>query len=120
MPSYTYKCGKCGNRQTVVRSMTEPARIVLCEKDGETMTRDLQSDFGKQQHGDIWPLVSYAAGVHPDQVPEMMAVDKANGVPTQYSDEGDPTFTSRSHRRKYCRVHGIHDRNAGYGDPVPD
>lgn len=66
-----------------------------------------------------WPMTSYAAGVHPDQVPEMMKIDAENGVPTQYNSDGDPEFTSKSHRNMYCRVHKMHDRDAGYSDPVP-
>ena len=99
--------------------MSESDLPVLCDIDGFVMTRDFKADFGKQRIADIWPQVSYAAGVHPDDVPKEMAFDKAHGVSTEYSD-GDPVWTSRSHRKKYCEAHRIFDRNAGYGDPVPE
>ena len=119
MPSYTFKCPACGRRQTVIRSMKDSELPVLCEKDSFVMNRDYQADFGKQRFGDIWPYASYAAGVSPSEVPEMQKVDRANGVPTEYTPDGDPVFRGKSHRKKYCEVHNLYDRNAGYGDAAP-
>ena len=119
MPQYSYKCPACGNKQTVIRSMKDSQKVVLCDEDSFVMQRDYQSDFGKQRFGDIWPYASYAAGVSPDQIPEMQKVDRENGVPTEYTSDGDPIFRSRRHRKKYCQVHNLYDRNAGYGDPAP-
>jgi hypothetical protein len=64
-------------------------------------------------------MASYAAGVEPEEVPEMMEFDRQHGVQTEYNEEGDPVFTSAAHRKRYCEAHGIFDRNAGYSDPVP-
>lgn len=66
-----------------------------------------------------WPMTSYAAGGHPDDIPEMQRIDKEHGVPTEYTNDGDPIFTSRKHRKEYCEAHKLFDRNAGYSDPVP-
>ena len=118
MPVYSFKCS-CRHKQTVVRPMSESNLPVLCEIDGFVMRRDFQADFGKQRIADTWPLISTAAGVSPDEVPEMMEFDKAHGVPTQYTPDGDPIFTSKGHRKKYCSAHGLYDRSAGYGDPAP-
>lgn len=63
-----------------------------------------------------WPMTSVAAGVHPDEVPEMMKKDAAAGCKTEYTPDGDPIFRSRGHRRDYLKVHGMHDRDGGYGD----
>lgn len=115
MPLYTFKCS-CGHKQTVVRPMSESDLPVLCEIDGFTMQRDFKADFGKQHHADIWPMASYAAGVSPEEVPAMMKIDEAAGVKTRYTPDGDPVFESRGHRKKYLKVHGLHDRNGGYGD----
>jgi len=92
---------------------------VKCNQCHSIMQRDFQTDFGGPQHCGNWPMTSYAAGVHPKQIPEMVEFDKKHGVPTHYSEDGDPVFTSPSHRRKYCMVHGLFDRNAGLSDPVP-
>jgi hypothetical protein len=64
-------------------------------------------------HG-TWPMTSYACGVHADEVPGRMVADREAGVPTEYSRDGDPVFTSAGHRNKYLNMRGIHDRNAGY------
>jgi len=55
--------------------------------------------------------------VHPAQIEEATASAKAKGVPTEFDREGSPVFTSRAHRKAYCRAYGVHDRSGGYGDP---
>jgi len=47
----------------------------------------------------------------------VMADDRRKGVPTDYTRDGCPIFTSRAHRKRYCEAHGYFDRNGGYGDP---
>lgn len=116
--TYCFICS-CGKKQEVVRSMSESDLPVLCDKDGFVMDRNFSAELGPQRHGDIWPMESYAAGVHPKQIPEMREFDKKNGVPTDYSEDGDPILRGPGHRKKYCEAHGLHDRNAGYSDPVP-
>lgn len=67
-----------------------------------------------------YPMVSYAAGVHPSQIAEQQAVLKAEGVRnTHFTKDGDPVFEDRSHRREYCEALGLFDRNGGYSDPAP-
>jgi hypothetical protein len=62
------------------------------------------------------PFACVGAGVHPEQIPEAMAVDAQHGVPTQYTPGGDPIITSRSHFNRYLKAHGLFNRAAGYGD----
>lgn len=119
MPQYTFSCGACDRKQVVTRPMSESDAPVLCEVDSFVMRRDYQADFGKQHHGDTYPFASYAAGVSPSEVPAMREIDKKNGVPTDYSEDGDPIFRTPKHRKKYCEAHGLYDRDAGYSDPVP-
>lgn len=72
----------------------------------------------QKAHGcSTWPMPSLAAAVHPDQVPEAMEHDRKHGIPTQYTDHGEPIFTGPQHRKRYCEVHGLYDRNGGYSDP---
>ena len=63
-----------------------------------------------------WPIVSDAMKVHPKQIAEHAALCKAKGVPTETTEIGQPVFRDRSHRKKYLRAFGYHDRNGGYGD----
>ena len=100
--------------------MKDSHLVELCDADASVMNRDFKADFGKQRVADVWPMASYAAGVHPDEVPEMKKYDKEHGVPTEYNNDGDPIFTSRTHRKQYCEAHHLFDRSAGYNDPVPE
>lgn len=63
-----------------------------------------------------WPIYSDAAGCHPSQIDEHRAFDTLHGVPTDYDGSGRPILRDRVHRKKYLRAHGLHDRDAGYGD----
>lgn len=63
-----------------------------------------------------WPIHSEAAGCHPDQVPEHIEFDRKRGVPTEYDSTGRPILTDRVHRKKYLKIHGLHDNDGGYSD----
>lgn len=63
------------------------------------------------------PVLSDAMGVHPDQIHEAQQHSVSIGVPTQFNKLGQAVFTSRQHRRDYCRHFGVHDLDGGYGDP---
>lgn len=63
-----------------------------------------------------WPKISDVAGVHRSQVEEVAEYDRKNGVPTDYTPDGAVIFRDRGHRRDYMKLHGIHDRQGGYGD----
>ncbi len=119
MPSYSYKCPNCGISRVVIKPMSKSGTRVKC-KCKATMNRNFQADFGKQYVGDIWPYPSAALGVHPEEVQHRMEFDRQMGVPTEYNSDGDPIMRNATHRRKFCRAHKVHDRNAGYSDPVPD
>lgn len=79
---------------------------------------------GSKQHRAVatcpgnWPHASYAAGVHPAQIPAQQAALKAAGVrTTHYTKDGDPIFEDRAHRKEVCEALGLFDRAGGYGDP---
>ena len=66
----------------------------------------------------MWPMVSDAVAVMPNQIQEAAEAARKHGVPTDFTPKGQPIFTSPRHRRDYCeRVRGVVDRNAGYSDP---
>lgn len=71
--------------------------------------------------GGTWrrPLKSDALAVHPKQVKEAMADAAKKGVPTEFSADGSPIFTSARHRKKYCQAYGYFDKSAGYADAGP-
>jgi hypothetical protein len=63
-----------------------------------------------------WPMASDAAGVNPEQRREAMEAARKAGVPTEFNREGQAIFTSREHRKQYCRLMGWRDRSGGWGD----
>jgi len=115
MAEYSFKCPECENEQTVTRVMADYDKPLKCEKCGTKMAR-LLSVSGKSRCGNGYPMASYAVGVGASEVPAAMEVDKKGGVPTRYTKDGDPEFTSRGHRKKYLKLHGFHDRNSYNGD----
>lgn len=65
----------------------------------------------------VWPIESDAAGVHPSQIEETRAHDAKHGVGgTDYTRDGRPILTDKSHRKRYLRAHGLHDNDGCYGD----
>ena len=78
---------------------------------GKVYRRDIAAEHGESKvvTSGIWPKVSYAAGVHPDQVPQAEEVDQRAGVPTDYTSGGDPIFRSHQHRKKYLKAHNLVD-----------
>lgn len=60
----------------------------------------------------VRPEESEALRVHPDDIPEAMALAKAKGVPTEHDSEGRPLFTSARHQQAYCRAFGFFNRDS--------
>jgi len=121
MPDYCYLCPDCEKAVGVTKPMAKCKELENCPNCGVEMYRDFHLEQGGIEHtpGD-WPMTSYAAGISAEEIPEFKKIDAAGGVPTEYSKDGDPVFTSKRHRRDYCKLHGMYDRNGGYGDPMPD
>tara|TARA_R100000700_G_scaffold41079_1_gene59571 strand:- start:10025 stop:10351 length:327 start_codon:yes stop_codon:yes gene_type:complete len=90
---------------------------VYVDNEGVKWHRDYAAEMGATGSCSIWPMKSDGAGVHPDQIGKAMAAAEKMGVPTSFdSKTGQAIFESRAHRKKYLKAHGMHDRNAGYGD----
>ena len=76
--------------------------------------------FGEEAAGQrpaCWPMESESLGVHPDQVQEATEHARSLGVPTEFSADANPIFTSPGHRKAYAEALGYYDKNGGYGDP---
>lgn len=63
-----------------------------------------------------WPMVSDALAVFPEDVKAERAEAYRRGVPTEYTEQGQPIFTSSGHRAAYCRAMDVIDRNGGHRD----
>lgn len=82
------------------------------------LTRDIVAEHkGHRATPGTWPMVSTAAGVDATQVEEARAYAKRMGVPTEFTKDGDPILTGPEHRKRYCEINYLYDRNAGYSDP---
>jgi len=118
--TYCFECEHCGHTAERIRPAKDYDKKAYCPECKKLMHRDIAREgAGQGAANDNFPMESDAAGVHPAQIKETMAFDKSRGVPTTYTGEGNPIFTSRGHRAKYCEAHGLYDRNAGYGDAAP-
>jgi len=63
------------------------------------------------------PLISEGLGCMRSQVPEMReTIQKHNIKGVQVRDSGQLEITSRRGRKELCRVRGLADADAGYGD----
>jgi len=60
-----------------------------------------------------YPLPIEALAVHPSRIGEAREFDRANGVSTDYADDGSPIMQDAAHYRRYRRLHGYIDRS-GY------
>lgn len=117
---YCFICPTCKAKKEVTLSVSERNTPQLCDNDAFVMNRDYEAEFcGTKVIGEIWPLVSAAAGVGASQVEQATRHSYEIGVPTHFNSEGDAIFTSRSHRKKYLSAIGMFDRSACFGDPTP-
>lgn len=121
MPAYLFTCDKCGVTSERIMLMSERADSVDCHKCGRKALRDIPAEHrgvGQLRCG-TWPLKSDAAGVHPAQAKDAYEKSVRDGVPTDFTKDGQAVFTSARHRARYCRSIGLIDRNAGYSDAAP-
>lgn len=125
MPTYVFTCEDCGESVEHVCSMAAVPESLRCQeldKDnwehvcGGTMRYDWRRTHAGSHRGGDKEYVSAAVGVQPEQRDEAYRESVAMGVPTQFNEDGDAVFTSRKHRRDYCRAMGFRDNDAGYGD----
>ena len=118
--TYCYICPKCGHKQQRVMPMSEFAETIICDKCKNFMDIDHVAQHSEtKQTASCWPMESDAAGVHPAQAKEYSDHLRDQGVPTEVKPNGNPILTSQHHRAEVCRVTGMYDRNAGYGDRAP-
>ncbi len=59
-----------------------------------------------------WPMECYASGVHPNQANELRNHLQKKGVPTTVTENGDPVYESKEHRKRALRARGMFDKDA--------
>lgn len=61
-------------------------------------------------------IASQSRGVHPSQVDEANARNRAHGISTRYDKMGMAHIPNRADRNKLLRLEGAHDNDGGYSD----
>ncbi len=110
MPIYSYQCEKCGaveDSYRLVEFRNDPLPCVGC---CGHMIRCLANEVGGVQTDWVDPLLSDAAGVHPDQVADARSRFKHH----EYTDDGRMIFRSKKHRDRCLKDIGMHDKD-GFG-----
>lgn len=83
-------------------------------RDGVVFDRNKASEMGGGLSSNPkYPIQSDAAGVHPDQIPEMSEHMRKSGVNLNFTSDGRAIFENAAHRRSALRALGMHDRD-GY------
>jgi len=121
MALYSYSCDACGWTTEVLGTFDNHPESVVCASCGKQATRDIGRDLQKRPKlSEIWPMASDAASVHSSQIAQFREFDKSHGVPTDYLPDGRPVWRSRGHKRDYCKIHHLFDKDGGYGDAQHD
>lgn len=96
-----------GGKTVAVRDrQREVAGMVTCVKGSENPTRH-------RRQRNPWPMEPcVASGVGPHQAQELRDHFTAHNVPTEVSKDGEPVYTSASHRKKALKCRGLHDNNS--------
>jgi hypothetical protein len=110
MPTYCYSDDVGKVHERVFRMGQAPKLIRL--NDGRVAVRDFQAEHVSMPSSAGWPLECIASGVNAAQAGELREFFRVNGCPTEVTNDGNPVYTSASHRRKALKLRGMHDRNS--------
>jgi hypothetical protein len=116
MPTYCYRT-KSGEPVELVMTCAEMERRQKPDgsiRDGNrVLFRDMAAEHGSIPCGAKgWPMESDGAAVDPSQAKEACEYASELGVPTEFKPSGRPVFTSKRHRDRFLKAHGLHDRNS--------
>lgn len=112
MPLYSYKCSHCDHSLEDFRPVDERGREDNCpECSLGVLKRDFQGELHSTPQTD-WtdPILSEAAGIHPDQIAEV----KARFPHHEFHPDGRMIFRSRAHQKRCLRDIGFVDKDS-YG-----
>jgi hypothetical protein len=110
MPTYCYSTESGIVAELFYPMGKAPGAVTL--PNGELAVRDFGAEHGARPAGSGWPMECVASGVNAEQANELRAFFQKSGVPTDVTRDGNPVYTSASHRRAALRVRGLHDRNS--------
>ena len=122
MPTYCYRREGSGKLVEIIMSISEMerrqkrGRIVL--SDGVGAIRDVSAEHGhfRDTPGN-WPMKSVAMGVNPQGIGQARQNLKKMGVEVEFERDGRMKLNNLADRKRVCEAMGVHDKDAGYGDP---
>jgi len=118
MPSYCFNDRETGEPVDLVLGVNEMWNLresddgMSIRWEGRTLVRDKSRELGFSGKA-AWPILSEAAGVHPDQIPMVSENMRRAGVAINYTSDGRAIFENAAHRRAALRVMGLRDKD-GY------
>ena len=114
MPEYCFKDRESGEPVDLVLGMSEMWSVRRDDDSivwqGRVLDRDYSRELGDARKA-AWPLLSDAAGVHPDQIPMASENMRRAGVSLNYTADGRAIFESAAHRRAALKVMKLRDKN---------
>lgn len=110
MPIYCYETEEGEIVERMFDIGKAPKTITV---DGVKATRCIAAELVSVPATSGWPLTCYASGVNAEDADKLRDHLAKKGVPTEVTPDGDPVYTSHSHRKKALKVRGLHDRS-GY------
>ena len=110
MPTYCYG-DKQGNVVERVFPMGKAPRSITIDRC--RFNRALYAEFKSvPASSSSWPMTCHASGVNPEQAGELRSLLRENGVPTDVTNDGDPVYRDKNHRKKALKVRGLVDRSS--------
>lgn len=80
---------------------------------------DVSAELTRGSGTGIYPLLSDALGVHPDQRQEAYEHSVKHGCATSFVEDGRAEIRNEKHHNALKRSIGCYDRNAGYSGVTP-
>ena len=131
MPTYCYKinedlkfdrdfpAGEAPDEIPFLRIPSVSKELFTAYRDRQTealgMTTSVKNSDNPVKSGRVspWPMEPcIASGVHPDQAQELRGHLEKHGCKTEVNKEGNPIYTSASHRKRALKCRGLNDRNS--------
>ena len=109
MPIYCYSNSEGVIVEQFHKMGDAPTEIVV---DGEVCKRDYQAEQVGVPAKAGWPMECYASGVNASDADKLRKHFDEIGVPTEVTKNGDPVYTSASHRRRALKARGYYDKHS--------
>lgn len=112
MPTYDYRCGRCGKKFTLFAWVKDYERHVPCPDCANGMGNRVLGNVNFAGQEENWPIESLTLGVPEHEIKWRREHYRKMGCPTEFNKDGDAILTSPSHRMKLTMVREKERREA--------